>query len=188
MRNSIARHDLVELVRTDKTESQRGKRRRERLPTRSRSFSQRHAMMPGTTLPQIRLGRVYIDRSVQSRGEKLKELGIGLLDFRFKRINYNPAVAGKIFERMTSERRQIAERFRSEGAGRSCKIIGQRGRDLHEIDSEAYRKCRLCRAKRTPRPRDLRGGIYQSPEARILRLFAGHGAYRTSFRAKRRRF
>jgi membrane protease subunit HflC len=66
--------------------------------------------------------------------------GIELLDIRFKRINYNKSVRPKIYDRMISERRQIAERFLSEGNGEAARIRGNRVRDLNKIQSEAYRQ------------------------------------------------
>jgi len=62
------------------------------------------------------------------------------MDIRFKRINYNESVRPKIYERMISERRQIAERFRSEGNGEAARINGNRERELNRIRSEAYRE------------------------------------------------
>ena len=56
-----------------------------------------------------------------------------------KRINYNETVRRRIYERMVSERQQIASRFRSEGAGEAAKIMGKKERDLQEIESEAYK-------------------------------------------------
>jgi len=41
---------------------------------------------------------------------------------------------------MISERQQIAERFRSEGAGEAARIIGSKQKELQQIESEAYRK------------------------------------------------
>jgi membrane protease subunit HflC len=41
---------------------------------------------------------------------------------------------------MVSERRQIAERFLSEGNGEAARIRGNRVRDLNKIQSEAYRE------------------------------------------------
>ncbi|MFC1512370.1 protease modulator HflC, partial [Candidatus Latescibacterota bacterium] len=67
------------------------------------------------------------------------ELGIKLLDLRFKRINYVEEVQMKIFDRMISERQRIAERFRSEGQGEASRILGDRERDLKEIQSGAYK-------------------------------------------------
>jgi len=66
--------------------------------------------------------------------------GVELLDIRFKRINYKAGVINNIYTRMTSERIQIADRFRSEGAGEAAKIMGRKERDLQEIESAAYRK------------------------------------------------
>jgi hypothetical protein len=59
--------------------------------------------------------------------------GIELLDIRFKRINYNESVRPKIYDRMISERRQIAERFLSEGNGEAARIRGNRVRDLNAL-------------------------------------------------------
>jgi hypothetical protein len=72
--------------------------------------------------------------------EKVRVFGIELLDIRFKRINYNESVRPKIYDRMISERRQIAERFLSEGNGEAARIRGNRVRDLNKIQSEAYRQ------------------------------------------------
>ena len=130
MRNTIARHDLVEVVRTTK----------DRKPMHDEAVIAR----TGTTadvLPDVAKGRVALELEVNTAAaEKLSDFGIELLDFRFKRINYNPNVAGKIFSRMSSERAQIAERYRSEGAGQAAKISGERERELKKLNSEAYQK------------------------------------------------
>ena len=69
----------------------------------------------------------------------MKEYGIELLDFQFKRINYAPTVQAKIFERMIAERKQRAEKFRSEGLGRAAEIEGTKLRKLDTIESNATR-------------------------------------------------
>src|SRR6266487_4099642 len=71
-----------------------------------------------TTIPDIEYGRGEIEKQITERTrQKIADFGIELLDERFKRSKYNPAVAEKIIERMSSERHQIAARFRSEGRG-----------------------------------------------------------------------
>ena len=82
---------------------------------------------------------------LEKAAPKLKEFGIELLDVRFKRINYNPSVQTQIFQRMITERQQIAERFRSEGAGEAAKIMGNMEKELREINSSAYRQTREIR-------------------------------------------
>ncbi|MEO1366455.1 MAG: protease modulator HflC, partial [Acidobacteriota bacterium] len=133
-RNAIAKHDLVEVIRTTK----------DRQPTLDETFEE---IVEDTTsssfgvLQPIRKGRKLIESEImEAAKEKLAEFGIELLDVRFKRINYNPSVVEKIYERMISERQQIASRFRSEGEGEAAKILGDKQRDLSVIESESYRR------------------------------------------------
>ncbi len=127
--NAIAKHELIEVIRTTK----------EREPALDTALGE----TPGSlgTLNPITLGRAAIEQEIfENAAAKLTDIGIELLDVRFKRINYNESVRARIFDRMISERQQIAERFRSEGAGEAAKIQGRRERDLQEIESEAYKK------------------------------------------------
>lgn len=155
-RNTVARHELVELIRTDKA--------------RKAAIDEALAQGSGSVasgLPPIKYGRVTLEKEVSDQARaKLAEFGIELLDVRFKRINYNPAVSAKIFDRMISERRQIAERFRSEGAGEAAKIIGSKERDLRQIESEAYRKIQGIQGKADAEATAIYASAYnQSPAA-----------------------
>lgn len=70
---------------------------------------------------------------------KLEKFGIELVDVKIKRVNYVDQVRKSVYDRMIAERKQIAEKFRSEGIGEARKIEGRRERDLKQIESEAYR-------------------------------------------------
>jgi membrane protease subunit HflC len=156
-RNTVARHALVEIVRTTKG----------RQPMQDETVSTTPGM-GASVLPPIEHGRVKLEEEVseQSR-QKLVDFGIELLDVRFMRINYNSMVASKIADRMISERRQIADRFRSEGAGEAAKIEGTRGRDMLEIASEAYQKAMTLQGKADAEATAIYAEAYnQSPEAR----------------------
>jgi membrane protease subunit HflC len=101
--------------------------------------------VPPTTaegvVPEERLGRDKLTELMVERArENLPNLGIELIDIRVKRVNYVREVQQKVFERMISERRRIAARFRSEGDGASAKIRGEKERELDRIRSEAYRR------------------------------------------------
>jgi membrane protease subunit HflC len=48
---------------------------------------------------------------------------------------------------MIAERKQIAEKFRSEGKGEAQKILGEKERDLKRITSEAYRTAQAIKGK-----------------------------------------
>ncbi len=128
-REQVAKHDLIEIIRTTKG----------RDPEYSGEIGELLGESGG--FDPINVGRSAIEKKIRdnARGE-LAAIGIELLDVRFKRINYNPAVERGIFERMISERQQIAERFRSEGQGEAARILGNKDRDLRRIESEAYKQ------------------------------------------------
>ncbi|MDP3850262.1 MAG: protease modulator HflC [Luteolibacter sp.] len=128
-RDVIAKHDLIEVIRGDK----------DRKPERDEALVIENSSLG--LLPPIRSGRGILTSQILTAARpKVKDLGIELLDVRFKRINYKAGVIEKIYSRMSSERLQIADRFRSEGAGEAAKIIGRKERDLLSIESGAYRR------------------------------------------------
>lgn len=127
-REAIANHVLLEIVRSENREVQL-----------EEELEQLGSDVIGR-LDQISVGRDRIERMIVSAAQPtLESLGIELLDLRIKRLNYNDNVQRQIFQRMISEREQIAARFRSEGEGEAASILGQRDRDLRDIQSEAYR-------------------------------------------------
>lgn len=132
-RSSVARHDLVEMVRSTNRDPE--------------------AILVGSEeetaiLEEIEKGRDGIVREILERASsRVQDLGIELIDVRFKRINYVEEVQKDVFARMIAERRRIAERFRSEGEGESARIRGERERELKRIQSEAYREAQEIRGK-----------------------------------------
>ncbi len=90
---------------------------------------------------QPNLGRELLEREILERArESMPDLGIDLDDVRIKRVNYIDSVRQQVESRMIAERQSIAERFRSEGRGRSQEILGNMERDLRRISSEANRE------------------------------------------------
>ena len=82
-----------------------------------------------------------------SSNEKAKDLGIEILDFRFKRITYEEKVREQVYNRMNSERYRIADKYRSEGQGEASKINGQKEKELKTIQSEAFRDAEEIKGK-----------------------------------------
>jgi membrane protease subunit HflC len=128
IRIAVARHELIEIVRSDKA--------RKMVDAVDKDFAGKAA-----ELPTIKRGRREIERDIlKEAAPKVKSLGIELLDVRLKRVNYNTQVVERIHQRMISERLQIAQGYRSKGEGEALRITGKRDRDLREIESTAYRK------------------------------------------------
>ncbi|UZR27899.1 protease modulator HflC [Methylococcus mesophilus] len=153
-RTAIARHELIEVVRSDK----------ERQPLRDEGLA---AQLPEVGLRPIRVGRQQIEKDVfESAAPKLAEFGIELLDVRFKRLNYNPEVLERIHQRMISERLQIAQRFRSEGEGEAARIAGNKERDINEIASTAYKRVQEIVGEADAKATEIYAKAYtQRPEA-----------------------
>lgn len=130
-RNAVAKHELIEIIRTTK----------DRKPIRDALLTEAERRLDMGSLVPIQKGRKLVEQEIfEAAAEKVRVFGIELLDIRFKRINYNQSVRPKIYDRMISERRQIAERFLSEGHGEAARIRGNRVRELNKIQSEAYRE------------------------------------------------
>jgi membrane protease subunit HflC len=85
----------------------------------------------------------------------LDKFGIELVDVKIKRINYVDQVRNSVYNRMIAERKQIAEKFRSEGVGEARKIRGNKERDLKQIESEAYRTAEEVKGKADGQAADI---------------------------------
>ncbi len=131
-RNAVANHDLLELIRSTN-----------RSPEIYVDYLEEMEQ-----LEDISVGRSSIEGQVLERAnERTEDLGIRVLDFRFKRINYVDEVRENVYDRMISERKRIADRFRSEGEGEARRIEGDKERDLAEIKSEAAREGEIIRGQ-----------------------------------------
>jgi len=97
---------------------------------------------------EIKFGRQKITQGIKKQAQpKLASFGIQLVDVMIKRINYVEGVRKSVYGRMIAERKQIAEKFRSEGRGEARKILGEKERDLQQITSQAYRKAQELKGK-----------------------------------------
>lgn len=156
-RNAVAKHELIEIIRTTK----------DRIPLRDAALASSSQGLNMGALVPIEKGRQLVEEEIfREAAEKVGVFGIELLDIRFKRINYNASVRPKIYDRMISERRQIAERFLSEGNGEAARIRGNRVRELNKIQSEAYREVEEIRGLADAKATEIYASAYnQSPQS-----------------------
>jgi len=162
-RNAVAKHELIEIIRTTN----------DRTPLRDAMLTNTERDLKMGNLVPIKKGRKWVEEEIfTAAAEKVKVFGIELLDIRFKRINYNESVRPKIYDRMISERRQIAELFLSEGNGEAARIRGNRVRDLNKIQSEAYKAVESIRGLADAQAANIYAKSYsKSPEAIQLYQF-----------------
>ena len=130
-RDFIANNNIEETVRTSN-----------RVPESS------DTEIVGDSLAKIYVGRDKIQQMIlESANKQTADLGIEILDFRFKRINYVQEVQDQVYERMKSERFRIADKFRSEGQGEASRINGEKERELKNIQSIAFRDAEMIKGK-----------------------------------------
>ena len=151
-RNAIAKHELLQVIRSTN-----------RVPEVDEAMPELEGH-----LEEISEGREDIRLQVLEAGQdRTSDLGIEVLDVQFKRINYGEQVLQDVYQRMTSERSRIAERFRSEGQGEKAGILGDMDRELKRIQSEAYREAEGIRGKADAEATDVYAGAYnQSDDSR----------------------
>jgi membrane protease subunit HflC len=155
-RDFIANNDIEEAVRTSN-----------RVPESS------DTEIIGDSLAKIYVGRDSIQQMIlESANTQAVELGIRILDFRFKRINYVQEVQNQVYERMKSERFRIADKFRSEGQGEASRINGEKERELKNIQSIAFRDAEMIKGKADASAASIYANAYdRSSQSRSLYSF-----------------
>ena len=156
-RNAIASNEIAELVRT----------------TNRKAATAEGMDVSAQRMIDITVGRERIAKTIlESANARAEGLGIRILDFRFKRINYVENVRKEVYLRMISERQRIADKFRSEGEGEASKILGEKDRELKRIQSEAFRKAEEIRGDADAEATAVYAGAYdKTPDSREFYQF-----------------
>jgi len=146
-RDVIANHNLVEAVRNSnallEAESARKAAKKSGVETTGIDEDEISGEIEPISVGREKLSEMII---VKAR-EELKHFGIELIDVQLRRISYEESVEKKVYGRMISERKRIAEKIRSYGKGEQAKIKGKTNRDLLRIQSAAYRTAQNIRGK-----------------------------------------
>ena len=142
-----------------------------RKPLRDEELEKSGTLLP-SSIPEIEFGRGEIEKQITERTrQKIADFGIELLDERFKRSKYDPAVAEKIIQRMSSERHQIAAKFRSEGRGEAANINGQKESDVASISSTATKNVLEIEGKADAEAAAIYAAAFSSPDGQELYSF-----------------
>ncbi len=135
VRNFITSYPLIETVRMTNRE----------LDIREAGVDEVKELSP---LGEVKTGRAQITKGIMAQAQpKLAKFGIELVDVKIKRLNYVEEVQRSVYGRMIAERKQIAEKFRSEGKGEARKIEGDKEKEMKRITSGAYRTAQEIKGK-----------------------------------------
>jgi membrane protease subunit HflC len=88
-----------------------------------------------------------MEKVTGNAGEKIKDLGITLIDVRIKKVELPENVSINVYRRMATERQTVAREFRSRGEEKAKQIRANADRQREEILAEAYRKAEETRGQ-----------------------------------------
>lgn len=153
IRNEVTQHDLIEIVRNSNRVLEILNEESEETSGAEEDIGAIH----------ITVGRDLITRNVLKDAQTIiRKYGIELIDVRIKGLNYETSVQEKVFNRMISERKKIAEKIRSEGLAEKAKIDGKRHLDLKTIEARAYREAEEVRGHADAEAAKTYASAYQS--------------------------
>ncbi|MFO7751126.1 MAG: protease modulator HflC [Desulfobacteraceae bacterium] len=110
---------------------------------------------------RIDVGRSKITQKIMAQAQpKVSKFGIELVDIKLKRINYVAKVRKAVYGRMIAERKQIAEKHRSEGRGEASNIRGDKEKELNFIESNAYKTAQEIQGEADAQATAIYAGAY----------------------------
>lgn len=112
-----------------------------------------------------------------------RSIGIEVLDVRLKRVDFVPEINPDVYKRMDSERKRVANEFRSTGAGEAEKIKADADRQREIILAEAYRDAQKIKGEGDAGAARIYAAAFtKNPE--FYSFYRSMEAYRNSFRNK----
>ncbi|TXH05044.1 MAG: protease modulator HflC [Nevskiaceae bacterium] len=125
-----------------------------------------------------------IMRALQkSAADKVRELGIEIVDVRVKRIDLPKEVSESVYERMRAERTRVASDLRARGAEEAEKLRAEADRNAETTMADAYRDAEKIRGQGDARAAEIYAKAYgEDPE--FYSFYRSLNVYRDAFSTK----
>ncbi len=128
--------------------------------------------------------REKVMTDVQARlADEAKAFGIEIVDVRIKRVDFVADITDSVYRRMESERKQVANELRSQGAAEGEKIRADADRQREVIIAEAYRDAQKVKGEGDAKASALYAEAF-SRDAQFAQFYRSLEAYRSTFRSK----
>ena len=128
--------------------------------------------------------RDKIMNDVRSRlGDEAKSFGIEIVDVRIKRVDFVADITDSVYRRMESERKQVANELRSQGAADGEKIRADADRQREVIIAEAYRDAQKIKGDGDAKASALYADAF-GRDPQFAQFYRSLEAYRATFRSK----
>lgn len=124
-----------------------------------------------------------MDNLRQKADKEASQIGIHIVDVRLKRVDYSEEISKSVFDRMTSERKRIANQLRSEGAAASEKIRADADKQREVIIAEAFRDAQNTKGEGDAIATEIYAKAY-GKSAEFYAFYRSTEAYKNSFKNK----
>ena len=115
--------------------------------------------------------------------DEAKAFGIEIVDVRIKRVDFVADITDSVYRRMESERKQVANALRSEGAADGEKIRADADRQREVIVAEAYRDSQKIKGEGDAKASVLYADAF-GRDPQFAQFYRSLEAYRSTFRSK----
>lgn len=113
--------------------------------------------------------------------ERVKDLGVEIVDVRLKRVDFSPEISESVYRRMEAERKRVAAEERSKGAAEGEKIRADADRQREVLLAEAYKEAQKLKGEGDAKASALYAQAFgQNPE--FAQFYRSLEAYRSTFK------
>ena len=112
--------------------------------------------------------------------QRVKDVGIEIVDVRLKRVDFTPEISETVYRRMEAERKRVASEERSMGAAAAEKIRAGADRERAVILAEAYRDAQRIKGEGDSRANEIYAKAFEN-DPEFARFYRNLDAYRQSF-------
>jgi modulator of FtsH protease HflC len=128
--------------------------------------------------------RERVMNDVKTRlADEAKSFGIEIVDVRIKRVDFVADITDSVYRRMESERKQVANELRSQGAAEGEKIRADADRQREVIIAEAYRDAQKIKGEGDAKASAMYAEAF-GRDPQFAQFYRSLEAYRASFRSK----
>ncbi len=119
----------------------------------------------------------------QKADQDAKTFGVEIVDVRLRRVELPPDVTDRVYDRMESERRRVANELRSQGQAESEKIRADADRQREVILADAYRQAQKLKGEGDAKASAIYAQAYgANPE--FYAFYRSLEAYKATFRSR----
>ncbi|MDE2275352.1 MAG: protease modulator HflC [Burkholderiales bacterium] len=115
--------------------------------------------------------------------DEAKAFGIEIVDVRIKRVDFVADITDSVYRRMESERKQVANELRSQGAAEAEKIRADADRQREVIVADAYRDAQKVKGQGDATASAIYADAF-GRDPQFARFYRSLEAYRATFRSK----